>query len=268
MTIKGVVLVVGLVMGVSSFAEVSYKLRFTENFSGKALNEKLWVRIPSGNPDWCKNMSLRKDLVKVKGGICEIRGIKNDGKDKSETRAVLTGGIMTKGKFTMRYGKVEFKMKLEDDQKGAWPAVWMMPQTPVRGWPNDGEIDIVERLNGDDFVYQTVHYGNGGAADLTIGGRGKIKNGDWNVYALEWTPNEISWYVNGEKTHSAKKTSDDPLKWPWSTPYYLMIDMQLGGRWVGGVNESTLPVSMYVDWVKFYDLYENGKKISSFAKPK
>lgn len=102
MTIKSGVLVVGLVMSLSSFAEMSYKLRFTENFNGKALNEKLWVRIPEGHPDWCKNMSMRKDLVKVKGGICEVRGIKNDRKDKRETRSVLTGGIMTKGKFTMR----------------------------------------------------------------------------------------------------------------------------------------------------------------------
>lgn len=139
--------------------KVVYKLKYTENFTGKDLNPKLWKRIGAGTPDWCRNMSLREDLVVVTNGIVTIRGIRNDGKDLGEKRQFLTGGIMTKDLLAMRYGKVEFRLKLEDHQKGAWPAVWMMPQTTVKGWPNDGEIDIVERLNGDSFVYQTAHYG-------------------------------------------------------------------------------------------------------------
>lgn len=55
-----------LATGLNSFAEINYKLRFTEEFKGKDLNTKLWERIPAGHPDWCKNMSMRKDLVKVK----------------------------------------------------------------------------------------------------------------------------------------------------------------------------------------------------------
>lgn len=253
----------------SASAAITYKLAYTENFDGKKLNSKLWQRIGPGHPDWCRNMSYRADLVTQKNGIVSIRGIKNDGKDPSDTRAVLTGGIMTRDLFAMKYGKVEFRMKLEDHQKGAWPAVWMMPQNQPLGWPNDGEIDIVERLNGDAFTYQTVHFGNGSAADLTHGGRGTIKNGDWNVYALEWTPNEIVWLINGKETfRHVRGANDDSLKYPWTTPFYLMIDMQLGGRWVGGVNEATLPVTMHVDWVKFYHAYDGKKRLSSFTRKK
>lgn len=246
---------------------VTYKLKFTENFNGTKLNPKLWQRIGAGRPDWCKNMSLREDLVTLKGGIASIRGIRNDGKDPSDTRAVLTGGIMMKDRFTMQYGKVEVRLKLEDGHKGAWPAVWMMPQTTVHGWPTDGEIDIVERLNSDDFVYQTLHFGKGG--HRSHGGKGKIKKGDWNVYGLEWTPELIVWTVNGKETfRHAKGPNDNEFAYPWTTPYYLMIDMQLGGSWVGAVDESSLPIAMHVDWVKFYQAYRNGKPLGGFAAPK
>ena len=255
-------------VGRAAEGQVTYRLKFTENFNGKTLNTKLWQRIPQGRPDWNRNMSLRDDLVTLKDGVVSIHGIRNDGRDPSDTRAVLTGGIMTKDRFTMQYGKVEFRMKLENGQKGAWPAVWMMPQTTVRGWPNDGEIDIVERLNSDDFVYQTLHYGNGTERDLMHGGRGKISNGDWNVYALEWTPDEVVWLVNGQRTFGWKRQpGDDDLKYPWTTPFYLMFDMQLGGSWVGKVDESTLPTAMHVDWVKFYQALRDGKPIGGFARP-
>ena len=264
----------GVSAGVSPVSEmrdspVKYKLRFTENFSGEKLNTKLWQRIPAGKPDWNRNMSLRDDLVSIKDGILTIRGIRNDGRDPQDVRAVLTGGIMTKDRFTMQYGKVEFRMKLGDGPKGAWPAVWMMPQTTVRGWPNDGEIDIVERLNNDAFVYQTLHYGDGTGRDLMHGGRGPIRNGEWNVYGFEWTPDELVWTVNGKRTHSWKKRpGDDELKHPWVTPYYIMFDMQLGGSWVGSVDIGALPAAMHVDWVKFYEAKQNGKTLGGFARPR
>lgn len=246
---------------------VKWELKFTEDFKGTKLNEKLWSRIDKGNPDWCKKMSLRPDLVTVKDGQLHCWGRKNADL-ASDPRTHLTGGVSTRGKFAMKYGKVEFKMKLDDGQKGAWPAVWMMPQTTVRGWPNDGEIDIVERLNSDDFTYQTLHFGNGSSGHRSHGGKGKIKKGDWNIYGLEWTPEGLVWTVNGKETFRHDKgPNDDELKFPWTKPFYLMIDYQLGGSWVGGVDESTLPKAMHVDWVKFYHGSRGGKRFSEFVNP-
>jgi len=262
------ILLSAIVLAVVTAAEpVSWKLAYTENFDGTRLNAKLWHRIDKGNPDWCKNMSVRKDLVTVSGGEMHCHGVVNADR-ASDPRRVLTGGVSTLGSLAMRYGKVEIKCKLED-QKGAWPAIWMMPVKGVRGWPNDGEIDIVERLNLDGFVYQTLHYGNGSSADLTHGGRGAINKDDWNVYGLEWTPDSITWTVNGKVTHVVRRQPNwDELKWPWTTPFYLMIDTQLGGNWVGAIDESTLPVAMHIDWVKFYHGYRAGKKFSAFTRGK
>lgn len=246
---------------------VRWELKFTEDFKGTKPSEKLWSRIDAGGSDWNRAMSTRADLVTVKGGQLHCWGRKNDDL-AGDRRTYLTGGISTHGKFAMKYGKIEIRMKLDNGQKGAWPAVWMMPETTVRGWPNDGEIDIVERLNDDDFVYQTLHYGNGSPKDLSHGGKGRIKDGDWNVYALEWTPESIVWKVNGSETFRHDRApGDDALKYPWTTPFFLMIDYQLGGRWVGGVDEKTLPKAMHVDWVRFYHGSRGGKRFSEFVYP-
>lgn len=241
---------------------VRWKLEFTENFSSSRLDEKVWTRIDKGTVDWNRNMSLRKDLVEVKNGLLILHGVKNDDL-KADPRRVLTGGVKTQGKVSFLYGKIEIRCRFEN-QKGAWPAVWMMPENPKKGWPDCGEIDIIERLNSDDFVYQTVHSGwtAKNPNNPPKGGKGKINPTGWNIYALEWTSEKIVWKVNGVETHSYARVGDDPARYPWTEPFYLMIDMQLGGSWVGDVDESTLPCKMYVDWVKYYGAFQDGKKIS------
>ena len=247
---------------------MKFELKFTENFNGNALNTKLWGRIGPGESDWNRNMSLRDDLVGVKGGFATLLGVAN--KDKtSDSRNFLTGGISTRGKFNVLYGKIEVRAKLQA-VRGAWPAIWLMPENASDGWPLCGEIDIIERLNFDPFVYHTIHseYGEANSGKPAISGKGKIKPDAWNIYALEWYPDRLVWKVNGSTTHTYPKLSDDASKWPWTKPFYLMIDMQLGGKWVGEVDAATLPCAMQIDWVKFYQLKQGTKVLSEFSRPK
>ena len=252
--------------GGAATAPVVWKLKFTEDFKGKKLDDKIWTRIGPDPSDWNKNMSVRPDLVAVKDGQFHAYGVKNENLAEDK-RSVLTGGISTHGKLAVKYGKIEIRCKLEG-QKGAWPAIWMMPEKPAAKWPNCGEIDIIERLNFDGFVYQTVHSGWTAAHpnDPPHGGKGNIKPNDWNVYGIEWTPERIAWTVNGKVTHSYSKVGDDPIRYPWTVPFYLMIDMQLGGKWVGAVDEKTLPTAMHVDWVKIYSGSRGGKTFTELLK--
>lgn len=248
-------------------AAVVWKLAYTEDFKGSKLDARLWQRIDRGQPDWCKNMSLRDDLVTVKNSQLHCHGVVNNDLAQ-DSRRVLTGGVMTKGCLAMLYGKIEIRCRLEG-QRGAWPAIWMMPvDSQGKSWPECGEIDIVERLNYDAFVYQTVHslWTSKHPKDPPHGGRGTIRPDDWNVYGLEWLPEKIVWTVNGKVTHSYPRVGDDPARYPWDKPFYLMIDMQLGGKWVGAVDESTLPVAMHVDWVKFYRAYRNGRPLGEIVR--
>ena len=81
------------------------------------------------------------------------------------------------------------------------------------------------------------------------------------------TPEGIAWYVNGTRTHEYPAVGDDPARFPWKVPFYLMVDMQLGGRWVGEVDESALPAAMHVDWIRFYSGSRGGKVFSKFVDP-
>ncbi len=235
---------------------LNFQLVRVEEFDGGALDDALWSRIGRGRADWNRHMSKRPDLIAVKDGILYAYGKRNDDRS-ADPRPFLTGGITTRGKFALQYGKVEIRCKLKG-QQGAWPAIWMMPEKPTRGWPADGEIDILERLNFDGYVYQTVHsaWTREHPTEPLWSRRAAVNAEAWNVYGFEWTPELLVWTVNGVPTHVYPNTHTHPDQYPWTTPFYLKIDMQLGGDWVGAVDESTLPTEMLVDWVKFYALRE------------
>ncbi len=252
------VMLLGAVVLLAGCGGRNFTLERVEDFNGAASvpDGALWQRIGPGRADWDRHMSFREDLVEVKEGCLYLYGKKNDDLS-ADPRPVLTGGVKTQGKYAMLYGKVELRCKFSG-QKGAWPAIWIMPDKPVRGWPADGEIDILERLNFDGFVYQTVHsaWTKKFPRDPLWSRCAVVNPDEWNVYGFEWTPEELTWTVNGEETHTYPRTDAHPDQFPWAMPFYLMIDMQLGGEWVGEIDESTLPTMMMVDWVKFYSLSE------------
>ena len=236
-----------------------YRPLWSDEFNGTALDTTRWNRCGKGGSDWNRHMSTRPDLVEVKDGALVLWGVVNTETNK-DPRPFITGGVQSEHKGTFKLGKVEMRVKFEN-QKGAWPALWLLPDqrdSKGRGWPWAGEIDIVERLNGDAFVYQTAHSGwtytkHMGHAPKQ-GGRAPIRQGDWNVYAVEVTPHALIWSVNGVETFRYWKTDcGDPDQWPFGTPFYVLMDMQLSGKWVGKVDLSTLPVRMYIDWIRVYE---------------
>jgi len=234
-----------------------WTLEFRDDFDGTNLDMSVWGRLWPGKSDWNRNLSPDPTLGIVTNGTLVLKGVRNADKT-TETRECLCGGVCTHGTISMLYGKVSVRARFED-QKGAWPAIWMLPVKDEAGWPADGEIDIVERLNNDDFVYQTVH-SDWPSDEQSKGGKGTIKPSDWNIYTLEWTPEQLVWKVNDRCTHVYRRQGNATRQFPWTKPFYLILDMQLGGDWVGGVDLSTLPVAMHVDWVEFYSLLRNGKK--------
>lgn len=85
-------------------------------------------------------------------------------------------------------------------------------------------------------------------------GKGAIRLGDWNVFGFENTGTNLVWSVNGETTFTYPKIDcGDPDQWPFDREYYFYLDMQLGGNWVGPVEASTLPVRMWIDWIRVYE---------------
>lgn len=235
-----------------------WKLVWEDDFKGKTIDDSKWSKIPRGGSDWNNYMSDYDALYEVKDGELILRGIQNTALE-NDTAPFLTGGVFTKDKQTFGFGRLEIRAKL-NPAKGAWPAFWMLPAKSK--WPSGGEIDIMERLSHDKFIYQTVHseytYNLGikdnPPASTVVG----MKPDNYNVYAIEKYPDSLVFYLNDIKTKNYPRIeTEHEGQFPFADEeFYLLLDMQLGGSWVGAVDPEELPVEMRIDWVRFYELNE------------
>ncbi len=237
-------------------AAPQWKLVWSDEFNGSKIDTRRWSKIERGKPDWKNTMSNDPSLFAVKNGKLILRGKVNPN-TKKDPSPYITGGISTQGKFSFCHGKIEIRAKF-DSAQGAWPALWMLPEKG--DWPDGGEIDIMEHLNFDNIAYQTVH----SRYTWTLkrnnprpGSTGKIRRDDFNVYAVEWHPDKLVFLINGKETFTYPRVPAEEKngQWPFTKPFYILVDMQIGGGWVessGKVNPSHLPVEMQVDWVRVY----------------
>lgn len=231
-----------------------WKLVWEENFEETdSFDPGIWSKIPRGTADWNRHMSDFDSCYAMHNGNLVLRGIVNHSLP-GDTSPVLTGGVYTKGKMLFSNGRVEVCARLHG-ARGAWPAFWLLPEDAK--WPTGGEIDIMERLNNDSIAYQTVHsvYTQhlGIKDNPPQGSTGLINRDDYNIYAVELYPDSLSFYINDVHTFTYPRIETDKEgQFPFNRPYYLLLDMQLGGAWVGPYYTEDLPVQMEIDWVRFY----------------
>jgi beta-glucanase (GH16 family) len=166
--------------------------------------------------------------------------------------------LNTKGKFAWQYGRFEARMQLPFGQ-GIWPALWLLganiDQVP---WPDCGEIDIMENIGREpNMVHATVH-GPGYSGANGIGkaytlSRGKFADA-FHVFALEWEPKALRWYVDGKLHHSLTPAQLPSGKgWVFDHPFYLIVNVAVGGMWPGIPDKTTpFPQRMRVDYVRVY----------------
>lgn len=224
-----------------------------ENFD--TLDGSRWSKIPRGGSDWDRHMSSYDSLYAIRDGKLILRGINNT-TQINDTSKFLTGGVYTKDKVGFGLGRLEISAKL-GNATGAWPAFWLLGQG--RKYPGGGEIDIMEHLNFEEKVYQTVHSNY----TITLGekdnprhsGTAPIKSGAFNTYAVEKYQDSVVFYVNNRRTFAYPRINTaEKEQFPYAEgDHYLLLDMQLGGTWVGPVNPAELPVEMEIDWVRFYE---------------
>ena len=230
-----------------------WKLVWKEDFKKKTLNDKAWSKISRGKSDWNNYMSDFDSCYAIKKGKLILTGMNNT-TQKQDTAQFLTGGVYTKDKVSFANGRIEIKAKVNAAQ-GCWPAIWLLPFDNA-AWPNGGEIDIMERLNHESIAYQTVHSYYTyklGIKTPKPGSTAPIDPVDYNIYAVELYPDSVSFYINNKHTHTYPRIkTEQEGQFPFDRSFYLLIDMQLGGSWVGNVDPAQLPVTMEVDWVRFY----------------
>lgn len=233
-------------------------LTWEENFNQQGtFDTTRWSKIPRGVSEWQKYMSNFDSCYAMRDGKLILRGIINNSQP-NDTARYLTGGIYSKDKVTFGFGRLEINAKL-NGARGAWPAFWLLSQDMT--WPDGGEIDIMERLNFDSIAYQTVHSHYTYTLKMKEpkqGSTGQINPNDFNTYAVEMHRDSLVFFINNKRTFSYPRIQTDKEgQYPFDKyKYYLLLDMQLGGSWVGKVEPADLPVEMQIDWVRFYEFKE------------
>jgi len=170
--------------------------------------------------------------------------------------AFTSARIKTQGLFEQTYGRFEARIKMPWGP-GIWPAFWLLgANIETVGWPQCGEIDIMEyRGQEPTTVHGSVHgpgYSGGAAITQRFDLMGDRFDNDFHIYAVEWGGDYIDFFVDGN--YYQKITPDDLTgDWVFNHPFFIILNVAVGGNYVGFPTSGTpFPQTMYVDWVRVY----------------
>lgn len=190
----------------------------------------------------------RPENSTVENGVLKIFTKKEAYKGKNYTSARL----VTKGKYSTKYGKIEFRAKLPVG-KGTWPALWMLGDNiDTTPWPACGEIDVMEMVGkAPDVIYGTLHYPgrSGGNAD---GKTVKILNSqsEFHIYTAEWTPESIIISVDNIPFYNFKNSASTAF----NQKFFIIINCAIGGNFGGPEIDPNFTSSTFeIDYVRVYN---------------
>ena len=290
MTLKTIAAAAALLLSaaaVPAHAQGEWKLVWSDDFDGDRLDETKWTYAADcggGGNDERQCYAVSPETVSVKDGVLRLTAIKRKTRGLAnpwagptgpmKTGDYASGKILTQGKASWRYGRVEARARVPGGQ-GVWPAIWMMPElSTYGGWPKSGEIDILETVNlgapcdvceggRENRVFGTIHFAGDAAGthkQVSANTAMPPSPDGFHVYAVEWSAEAITWSVDGRTYAEAKAADwkrDDQTEGPapFDQPFHLILNLAFGGRWPEGANakgidEAALPATMEVDWVR------------------
>ena len=223
-----------------------WKLTFDDEFDGATLDAQRWnPKDPWGRERNQELQAYVTNAFAVRDGILRIQAEKADAFYGGKPRSYTSGMMTTYGKFSQEYGRFEIKCRVPKG-KGMWPAFWLLPE-PL-GWPP--EIDVLEILGHEpNKVYTTHHFRDAQKKHASHGGSwtGPDFSADFHVFAVEWSPEALVWFVDGvERFRSEKSIPHGKM--------YLLVNLAVGGEWPGSPDDQTpLPAAFEVDYVRVYE---------------
>jgi beta-glucanase (GH16 family) len=242
----------------------SWTLTWSDEFNGpngSPPDAGKWVS-ETGGEGWGNNeleyYTARPQNVYQQDGNLVIKALKEKYSGGGVTRDYTSARLKTLGKFSQTYGRFEARIKIPRGQ-GMWPAFWMMGDDigKVR-WPACGEIDIMENIGKEPgIVHGSIHgpgFDDGDLEARTQLPAGQAFADDFHVYAVEWEPDAIRFYVD-DHLYTTRNHADMRPGWKWSFdhPFFLLLNVAVGGDWPGSPDASTVfPQTMLVDYVRVY----------------
>ncbi len=253
---KKVLLIIVLLLSlIFSCKQDQRTLVWEEHFEGDSLNESVWnFEFGDGCPNLCgwgnnERQIYTKNNHKVENGLLTITA---NLKDSVYTSTRIT----TKDKFEFKYGRIEAKAKLPSG-KGLWPAFWMLgANIDEVGWPKCGEIDILEYVGKEpEMVFTSLHTpdSHGNTVNTKKVKIDNIEEG-FHVYAADWTQDKIEFFVDDELLYTfSPEAIDDENIWPFNQPFYIILNMAIGGNFGGpDVDDAIFPQDFVIDYIKVY----------------
>jgi beta-glucanase (GH16 family) len=270
-----------------------WKLVWADEFDGVEVDRSKWdfdigngfydyknhAWVPGWGNEELQYYTHEPENVVVRDGCLVIRAVKAPlhgcGYTSARLKTRRRDGTLL---FAKRYGRIEFRAQVPWG-KGLWPALWMLPaDDKYGGWAASGEIDLMEIVGEKPHeVLNSIHFGSPGlAARSLITHVHPLPGGslvsDWHVYAIEWEPGEIRFFVDDVHTCTrdhwwscsllrdgdgviARRAADlNPWPAPFDQPFYLVMNIAVGGNFPGLPNDETkFPAELAVDYVRVYD---------------
>ena len=180
--------------------------------------------------------------------------------EQFEGSGFTSARIKTENLFSQKYGRFEARMKMPLGQ-GTWPAFWMLGSNFSNvGWPQCGEIDIMEYLGSKPTeVFGTLH-GPGFAGGESIGKKYALPIGrfdtDFHVFGIEWTENHVNWYVDDVlySQITRQKVEAEGGEWVFDNDFFMILNLAIGGALPGSPNANTMfPQRFIIDYVRVYN---------------
>lgn len=252
-----------------------YKLIYKDDFNTARLNKNSWeVMIGDGSKygvsRWGNDEEqfYREDNLKFSDGSLVITAKREDGRNDTKNLSYTSGRIRSAKKVAYKYGRIEARLACPTGY-GLWPAFWMLPEnsTPYGGWPNSGEIDIMEAKGRlPEVVDGTIHFAQPTGNHTWENGTYLFPEGEnitqYHIYTVEWEEGEIKWYVDGNLYFTANAEDN---KWsmkdgtgefpaPFDQEFHILFNMAVGGNYDGYTmpSMSDLPARYKIDYVKWY----------------
>lgn len=229
----------------TQFSELIWEQDFKQE---GVLNPEYW-NFETGNNDGWGNQEVQyytENNAFIEDGVLKITARKENVNGFNYTSSRIT----TQDKFSFTYGRIEVRAKLPAG-KGTWPAIWMLGSNFKEvGWPESGEIDIMEHAGNDPgLIHGTVHLpGNFGGNAISETTRIEGVSDQFNDYTLEWRENQLLFAVNNQLFHTYDITPDSPF----NQPFFIILNVAMGGTFGGGVADDFEAGTLEVEHIKVF----------------
>jgi beta-glucanase (GH16 family) len=192
--------------------------------------------------------------VSVQDGHLVIRALREEYEGASYTSARLK----SQNAKEIQYGRIEARVQVPAGQ-GFWPAFWLLGQNiDDVGWPQCGEIDVMEaRGQQPAWIGGALHgpgYSGGSCLSQSYYDKEQSFDTVFHLVGIDWDQDLISWWVDGNVYHSVTRGSlGDHREWVYDQPFFLLINLAVGGNYVGDPTTATsFPAEYKVDYIRVY----------------